>query len=40
MKRCRQSLEEIEASLIPIEASWLDAHAEKVILLLKDIPVN
>lgn len=40
MKRCRQSFEEIEASLIPIEASWLDAHAEKVILLLKETPVK
>jgi hypothetical protein len=40
MKRCRQSFEEIEASLIPIEASWLDAHAEKVILLLKNVPVK
>ena len=38
MKRYRQTFEDIEGSLIPIEASWLDAHAEEVIRLLKNIP--
>lgn len=40
MKRYRQTFEEISASLIPIEASWLDAHAEEVISLLKNLPVK
>ncbi|GAA5140013.1 hypothetical protein GCM10023213_21790 [Prosthecobacter algae] len=38
MKRYRQTFEEISASLIPIEASWLDSHAEGVIALLKHLP--
>ncbi|TLD70567.1 hypothetical protein FEM03_12675 [Phragmitibacter flavus] len=38
MKRYRQTFEEIVASLIPIEASWLDPHAEGVILALKNLP--
>lgn len=37
MKRVYQTFAEIEASLIPIEATWLDAHAEQVILLLKSL---
>lgn len=40
MKRYRQTFEEISASLIPIEASWLDAHAEEVIGLLRNVPVK
>lgn len=40
MKRYRQTFEEIESSLIPIEASWLDAHAEEVIHLLKSLPTK
>lgn len=40
MKRYRQTFEEISASLIPIEASWLDAHAEEVIGVLKSLPVK
>lgn len=40
MKRYRQTFEEISASLIPIEASWLDAHAEEVIGVLKNLPVK
>lgn len=40
MKRYRQTFEEISASLIPIEASWLDAHAEEVITVLKNVPVK
>lgn len=40
MKRYRQTFEEISASLIPIEASWLDSHAEDVIGLLKGLPVK
>lgn len=38
MKRYRQTFEEIESSLIPIEASWLDEHAEEVIILLRNLP--
>ncbi len=38
MKRYRQTVEEIQASLIPVEASWLDAHAESVIRLLRGLP--
>jgi hypothetical protein len=37
MKRVYQTFAEIEASLIPIEASWLDAHAERVIVMLKGL---
>lgn len=40
MKRYRQTFEEIEASLMPIEASWLDAHAEEVIGILRALPVK
>jgi hypothetical protein len=40
MKRYRQTFEEISASLIPIEASWLDEHAEEVISLLKNLPIK
>lgn len=40
MKRYRQTFEEIENSLIPIEASWLDTHAEEVIGLLKTLPIK
>ena len=38
MKRHRQTFEEIESSLMPVEASWLDKHAEDVIKLLRTIP--
>lgn len=38
MKRYRQTFEEISSSLIPIEASWLDSHAEDVVQLLKAFP--
>lgn len=38
MKRYRQTLEEIVSSLIPIEASWLDDHAEEVIKMIQSIP--
>jgi len=38
MRRYKQTFDEIIASLIPIEASWLDAHAEDVIGLLKSLP--
>ena len=38
MKRHRQTFEEIESSLMPVEASWLDKHAEDVITLLRKIP--
>jgi hypothetical protein len=38
MKRHRQTFEEIESSLMPVEASWLDKHAEDVIKLLRKIP--
>lgn len=40
MRRYRQTFEEIEAALIPIEASWMDAHAEQVIVLLKNLQVK
>lgn len=38
MKRTRQTFEEIVASLIPIEASWLDAHAEDVVKMMQSLP--
>lgn len=38
MKRIQQTFEEIETSLIPIEASWFDSHAEEVINLLREMP--
>ena len=38
MKRVRQTFEEILDALMPVEATWLDAHAEQVILALKAIP--
>ena len=37
MKRVRQSFEDIYDSLMPVEASWMDDHAEAVIQLLKAI---
>jgi hypothetical protein len=40
MKRTRQTFEEIVASLIPIEASWLDAHAEEVIKMMQSLPLK
>ena len=40
MKRYRQTFEEIEAALIPIESSWLDSHAEEVIISLKNLPIK
>ncbi len=38
MKRYTQTLEEIQSSLLPVEAKWLDAHAEEVIAKLQTIP--
>jgi len=40
MKRYRQTFEEIVTSLIPVEASWLDAHAEEVIKMIQALPVK
>jgi len=40
MKRIRQSLEEIEASLSRVESTWMDEHAVSVIDMLKDLPVQ
>ena len=40
MKRTRQTFEEIVTSLIPIEASWLDAHAEEVIKMIQSLPLK
>ncbi len=40
MKRYRQTFGELEAALTKIDASWLDAHAEKVISLLRDFPIK
>lgn len=37
MKRIRQTFEEIFESLMPVESSWRDAHAEQVINALKTI---
>lgn len=38
MKRVRQTFETILESLMPVEATWLDEHAEEVITVLKSIP--
>ena len=38
MERVRQSFSQIVESLIPIEAIWLDEHAEKVIITLQSLP--
>jgi hypothetical protein len=40
MKRYRQSFEEIITALIPIEASWLDGHAEGVIRMVQALPAK
>ena len=40
MKRYRQTFEEIVNSLIPVEASWLDDHAEDVIQMIQALPVK
>lgn len=40
MKRYRQTFEEIVTSLIPVEASWLDSHAEEVIKMIQVLPVK
>lgn len=40
MRRCRQTFEEIVTSLIPVEASWLDKHAEKVINMIQSLPLK
>lgn len=40
MKRYRQTLEEIITALIPIEATWLDAHAEGVIRMIQALPIK
>jgi len=38
MKRHRQTFAEIESSLMPVEATWMDQHAEDVIKFLRKIP--
>lgn len=38
MKRLRQDLEGLVAKLTPVEASWMDDHAEECIRLLKNFP--
>jgi hypothetical protein len=38
VRRYRQTFAEIEDSLIPIESTWLDKHAEQVIQLLRALP--
>lgn len=38
MKRSRQKFGDIEASLVAIDASWKDKHAEDVIKLLHGLP--
>lgn len=38
MKRVRQTFKEIADSLMPVEATWLDTHAEEVITVLKSLP--
>lgn len=40
MKRYRQTLEEILASLSNIESSWRDAHADTVIAMLESVPLK
>jgi len=40
MKRYRQTFEEIVTSLIPVEASWLDDHAEEVIKMIQALPTK
>ena len=40
MKRYRQTFEEIITSLLPVEASWLDSHAEEVIKMIQALPVK
>jgi hypothetical protein len=40
MKRYRQTFEEIITALMPIEASWLDGHAEEVIRMMQALPVK
>ena len=40
MKRYRQTLEEIQRALLPVETNWCDPHAEKVISKLKEIPTK
>jgi hypothetical protein len=37
MMRYRQTFEEIVTSLMPVEASWLDHHAEEVITMLQSL---
>lgn len=36
----RQTFEEIEASLSRVESTWMDAHAERVISMLKTLPAK
>lgn len=38
MKRHRQHLSEIVAKLTPVDANWLDEHAENCIALLHAFP--
>lgn len=40
MIRTRQNFDDIIEALMPVEASWLDQHAEEVITALKDIPAE
>ncbi len=40
MKRQRQTFEEIVSSLMPVEASWLDSHAEEVIRMIQSLPLK
>lgn len=40
MKRHRQQLSELVTSLTPVDASWLDEHAEACIQLLQKLPVK
>lgn len=40
MKRVRQTFEEIVNSLLPVEATWLDEHAEDVIQMIQSLPAK
>ena len=40
MIRYRQTFEEIVTSLMPVEASWLDEHAEDVITMIQSLPAR
>lgn len=38
MKREKQTLDKLVGALMPVEATWLDSHGEKVLETLKNLP--